>query len=485
MPEYPDPSGVSLVPALLDALDLGIVAFDRSWTYRFVNKAAADFLQTTPEALLGHEYHELYPEAQGSPFQQAYARVMATGVGESLDDYYEPWQRYFRNRVLPTPDGILILFEDVTEQRIQSARQERSRALLQQVIDFAPVWIALSDRNSRPMLVNRFAASRFGLTPAEMVQQPPRELLPDRIVDRIQAAQRRARHTVNPQQLDIEVEVPDGPARIYQIVVFPTFAEDGVLTGTGTVGSDVTGRVRAERALRETDEQRRALLERLTAAEEQERARIAADVHDDPVQALAAVDLRLGLLHRRLGESAPDLLPLVEQVQESVGSASDRLRELLFDLEPSAADTPLVDGIREVAAHLLGEPAPGVPAIGWQLEVEPPDAPDKVDLAPPERIKAIRIVKEALRNIREHAGASAVHLGVRAVRGGVEVQIVDDGIGIAPGQAVSPPGHRGLTSMRDHAAVAGGRLDIDARVGGGTLVRFWLPTTRQQYLAVR
>jgi signal transduction histidine kinase len=59
--------------------------------------------------------------------------------------------------------------------------------------------------------------------------------------------------------------------------------------------------------------------------------------------------------------------------------------------------------------------------------------------------------------------------------GGVAVEITDDGIGLPGTGASSPPGHRGLTSMRDHAAIAGGWLVVEPGGGGGTQVRFWLP----------
>ena len=74
-----------------------------------------------------------------------------------------------------------------------------------------------------------------------------------------------------------------------------------------------------------------------STAQETERSRIAADIHDDSVQSLAAVELRLGLLRRRMVGSAPDLLPMVDQLSHTVRAASDGLRHLLFELEPGRA----------------------------------------------------------------------------------------------------------------------------------------------------
>ena len=114
--------------------------------------------------------------------------------------------------------------------------------------------------------------------------------------------------------------------------------DTGAPFGLATVQRDMTERVAAERSVRRLSEHRQALLERLVEAQETERAKIAGDVHDDPVQALAVVDLRLGLLRRRIAEQAPELLDAVGAVQETVVAATERLRALLFDLEAPDLD---------------------------------------------------------------------------------------------------------------------------------------------------
>jgi signal transduction histidine kinase len=248
--------------------------------------------------------------------------------------------------------------------------------------------------------------------------------------------------------------------------------DSGEPFGLATVQRDIRERVAAQNALREAHDQRRALLERLVDAQEQERAQIAADVHDDSVQALAAVDLRLGLLEQRIRDAAPSLLQMVEQLQATVSGATDRLRELLFDLEPPAYDQSLSSGIRDIAAHIF-EDGPS-----WELH-----NPSGADLGAGEKVKAVRIVREALRNIRQHARASSARIAIAARDGGVEIEIIDDGVGIDRSTAASPPGHRGLTSMADHAAIAGGWLTVGPGEEGGTRVQFWLPRSASEAIS--
>ena len=90
-----------------------------------------------------------------------------------------------------------------------------------------------------------------------------------------------------------------------------------------------------------TEARERALSERLVEAQDDERARIAADVHDDSIQVLAAVDLRLGALLNRLRDRAPKEVPGVETVMDAVRGASGRLRHLMFELETPVLDTTL------------------------------------------------------------------------------------------------------------------------------------------------
>lgn len=215
--------------------------------------------------------------------------------------------------------------------------------------------------------------------------------------------------------------------------------------------------------------QRRALSRRLVAAQEEERARIAADVHDDSVQSLAAVDLRLGLLRKRVLESAPQLVGDIDEVQRTVGMVAAGLRDLLFELESADTSSPLTELVREAAAHLLEDTD-----IRYDLVVDAGRWNHRSVLSQTDRGQALRIVKEALFNVRKHSGATHVTIGIVPDAQGVEIAVGDDGAGFDVEGAAAKPGHRGLANMRDRASVAGGWCRIESS-GHGTVVRFWMP----------
>jgi PAS domain S-box-containing protein len=242
-------------------------------------------------------------------------------------------------------------------------------------------------------------------------------------------------------------------------------AETGAPFALATVQRDITQHRTAEARLRDLAEQRQTLLARLVEAQDEERARIAADVHDDPVQVLSAVDVRLGMLRRRLGDRAPDLLELLDPLQHSVSDATARLRALLFDLEPPALRHGLSGALERAADEIFAGTGTSC-TIHGEREPEVPDAIKSV---------AYLIAKEAMHNARKHAAAHHVSVTVDGSEDSFEVSIADDGVGLGPGPVESSPGHRGLLNMQDRAAVAGGRCSIRSRAGGGTVVSLSLP----------
>jgi PAS domain S-box-containing protein len=231
-----------------------------------------------------------------------------------------------------------------------------------------------------------------------------------------------------------------------------------------TVQKDLTERVAAESAMRDLADQRQLLLGHLVAAQETERSRIAADVHDDSVQSLAAVELRLLLLRKEVQGRADDLLPAVDDVRSTVANATERLRHLLFDLESPAKLTDLPSALSEAAAFVFADGE-----VRWRVDCEP-----GVDLPTETRVVAYRIVHEAMVNARKHSAASQVVVTVRERDGGVEIEVSDDGRGFDPDRFGKRPGHLGLTGMRERAAIVGGDLDVGPATGGGTRVRFWV-----------
>jgi signal transduction histidine kinase len=239
---------------------------------------------------------------------------------------------------------------------------------------------------------------------------------------------------------------------------------------------DVTERKRAEQQLAATFEelnksgQRRQqfLAHRLIRAQEEERLRIASDIHDDTIQAMTAAGLRLQQLRKRL--ATPAELETLKKLEDAIQHSISRLRRLMFDLRPPALDRS------GLAAALTNHLEQMQEEIGVAFEVQSTlDEEPSPDL----RIMLYRIALEALANVRKHAQAQHVTVRIRPKDGGCLISIHDDGVGFEATDAESAPGHLGLTAMRERAEIAGGWCKVTSQPGSGTTVEFWAPLADQ------
>jgi PAS domain S-box-containing protein len=235
---------------------------------------------------------------------------------------------------------------------------------------------------------------------------------------------------------------------------------------------DVTERKNAEEAtaallqdLRAIEAQRRGLLARLVAAQEEQSRRIAADIHDDSIQIMASAGMRLGLLARKLSDPAEGQEMRV--LQDVVSQAISRLRHIMVDLRPVRPDGGGLAALLEDYLAFHREDS----GVAFDLSCHLAQTP------PPEiQIIVFRIAQEALTNVRKHARASQVQIRVESIDDGVSLRVNDDGVGMPAGVTDSPLGHIGLTAMRERAETAGGWFRIGNRPGGGTSVEAWVPT---------
>jgi signal transduction histidine kinase len=218
----------------------------------------------------------------------------------------------------------------------------------------------------------------------------------------------------------------------------------------------------------QTPDTRRRLLADIVHAQEEERRRLAGDIHDDAVQAMTAVLLRIGLLGARLEK--PDQVSLVEELEKSIRDTISRLRRLIAGLSPPELDRAgLAPAVRSALDELKHEFKIDY-SLRNQLTREP---------GPEARTIAYRIIQEALANTRKHASASKVEVGLETQEHGLCTTVTDDGVGfdVESALAVVRPGHLGLKAMRERAELAEGWLRIESRPGE-TIITFWIPERR-------
>jgi two-component system sensor histidine kinase UhpB len=215
------------------------------------------------------------------------------------------------------------------------------------------------------------------------------------------------------------------------------------------------------RMMRRLEAERRRAGSAALQAQEQERARVARDLHDEVNQSLTGLLLRLEAVR----ESAPP--ELEGELAETRALANQAMRELLS----------LARQLRPTALDDLGLAA----AIGGQveqmarggMEAELGARGDLSSLADDAQLVVYRVAQEALSNAARHSGADRVEVGVRRLDGGgVELIVGDNGRGFAFDES---EGGLGIAGMRERALLIGGELTIESRPGRGTTVRLTVP----------
>ncbi|HEX9124482.1 MAG TPA: PAS domain-containing protein [Actinomycetota bacterium] len=288
--------------------------------------------------------------------------------------------------------------------------------------------------------------------------------------DRVNRERRRSRELGRPFRSEYRLLAADGrEVWILDEAVPVSDGRGGTLFWRGVM-VDVTERKQAQERLRASEalrwqnlEERRSLLARLEEAQEEERRRIAADLHDDSIQVISAADLQLQAL---LGAADdPDLRRGIGEVHETLKLAVDRLRHLLFELRPVTLDQEGLAAALRAYLEDLRFP------VAWTLDVE-------LTEEPPPDLGAIvfRIAQEAVTNAGKHADAGRLEVRLAGPDGGIGLRVADDGRGFDPGDPEHPtPGHIGLPTMVERAELAGGWCRVTSTPGTGTVVEAWIP----------
>jgi len=207
------------------------------------------------------------------------------------------------------------------------------------------------------------------------------------------------------------------------------------------------------------------LTRHLQSAREDERSRLARELHDELGALLTAAKLEAARLKRGLGTMAPEVAERLQQLNQTLDRGIALKRRIIEDLRPSSLSNLGLEAALQIQARDIAQRA----ELSVRTVLQP------VALDENAQMTVYRLVQESLTNIAKYARASEVTVSLSQQDGQVLVGVLDNGVGFDPA-AIRPTAH-GLLGMRYRVEAEGGRLQVDSAPGQGCRVRAWLPAS--------
>ncbi|WP_316865798.1 PAS domain-containing sensor histidine kinase [Ralstonia mannitolilytica] len=352
---------------------------------------------------------------------------------------------------------------------------EKSEARLAGIIRSSMEAIISVDATQRIVLFNPMAETLFGCPARHAIGRPLSDFIPERFRGAHEAHVRRFSVTgVSERQMGKQRPLfalhTDGREFPIEASISQIEVNGGKLFTV--MLRDTTERVRAEAALRRSQEELQHLSDSVLATREEERHRIARELHDDLGQRLSALKMDISLLAADLHAAHSDtaLISQTEAMQKVIDETIAAVRQISADLRPPLLDElGLVPSIEWMAKNFRQR-------FGLVVNVH------AHEMAMPEgaAISVFRIVQEALNNVVRHADATRVDIGFSQQDGMLELSIQDNG----RGWSGAPPaaGERkplGLLGIRERARLLGGQATTTQAHGGGFRLSVRFPVVRQ------
>lgn len=354
--------------------------------------------------------------------------------------------------------------EDLVAQRTTQLRDSNRRLrLMSFALDHVREAAYLLDKNGGFFYVNQEACRAHGYSAEELQQLKVTDIDPD-LTDELYAATWQLSRGAggSPATFEARHRRRDGSTFPVEIHSTPIRFEDYDLALA--LARDISDRKDAEQRLRDSFGQLQELTSRRESDREEERKRIARELHDELGQCLTALRIGISTLGYRLKDDNDWLREPLAALTSQVDDIIRVVRSVTVMLRPPVLDMGIGPALEWLATQFQS-------TTGVACTISLP--PDFRDLAEAPAVALYRIVQEALTNVARHARAQMVHIAVQQDDSGCRLEISDNGVGFEAWAAGAKS--LGLRGMQERAQQLGGEVVVDTTLGGGTRVSVWMP----------
>ncbi len=459
---------------IVETTNEGVWLLDSKLHTSYVNRQMAGMLGYEPEDMVGRSVFDFYFSEDLDHKRQILTR-REQGVREQLEerlrrkDGSELWVRMSATPVVRedcTFDGAFAMVCDITERKLAEEAIKESEQRFRLVADTAPVMIWMSGLDKRPTYFSRPWLDFTGRSETDLQNGLAALVHPDDY-QKCHEVYCRGFDQRQPFRKECRLRRHDGQYRWILDIGVPRFHQDGSFAGY--IGSciDITEQKLAEDSLSSISRQ-------LIEAHEQERTRIAREMHDDINQRLGVAAMELDRQGQNLQASADELRWSMAEVYKQISVLSSDIHSMSHRLHSLKLDSL---GLAAAAKSFCSE-------LAERQDVEVKFSSERVPRKLPEPISLclFRVLQEALQNAVKHSGARYFRVSLVGSTNQVALTVCDKGRGFRP-EEVLPKGGLGLTSMKERLNLVGGNFDIDAKPSRGTIIRAFVPLKPQARFA--
>lgn len=464
-----------------------IITVDDSQRVVLFNAAAEAAFGFRREALLGQPLEMLIPERLRARHRGYVAQFAQTGAtsrrmgGHAVlaalraDGSEFPIEASISQHVEDGQRRLTVILRDVSARMEAQSLLAASEARMRGILDSAMDAIITVDASQRVVIFNAAAEAMFGYRRDEAIGAPLDTFLPQRF---------RAAHGSHIKGFGegaassrrmAEARVVTGLRRNgeeFPIDAAISHLRDGDTIYYTVILRDVSARERALADLRRSKQELQELGAASEATREQEKSRIARELHDELGQALTMLRMDVAWCKTNLPPTAPGVAAKLERMEAMLKSTVAATRRIASDLRPLMLDdlglVPALEWLVQNMSQRSG--------IRCELSTDDP----ALFLPPAHSTAVFRIVQEALTNIAKHARAAHAEIEIRRDDGAVRVVVRDDGVGFATDDPRKPESF-GLLGLRERISLLRGTAEIRSTPGSGTTIEVTLPAPNPEH----